>query len=167
MVLAYSNDDLGIAMDYFIIQEVLLTTIHAFIAMFGVPLMEKLFQGQGESRVSFMKKMQARFWTVLLADSIKTCIMFIFYFKIFTPGPISRCFNRLPNQSTQIAVAVFVHGVLDAAQALVTFFMFYIAEYGRKLMGYGKANSARSINCENGGDLLVEDTPNRSAVPYP
>merc|ERR1719210_129091 len=99
--------------------------------MIGVPVMETWFQGKS----SFMKKMQARFWVVLLADSIKTGIMFIFYFGIFTPGPISRCFNRLPDQSTQIAVAVFVHGILDAVQAFVTFFMFYIGQFGRSLMG--------------------------------
>merc|ERR1711994_483235 len=85
------------------------------------------------SEVSFMKKMQARFWSVLLADSIKTGIMFIFYFAIFTPGLIARRFNRLPDQYTQIAVAVLVHVVLDAAQALVTFFMFYIGQFGRSL----------------------------------
>lgn len=131
MALAYSNHDMGIAIDYFVYQETILIAVHALIAMIGVPLLEKWFQGA--CRVSFMEKMQARFWSVLLADSVKTGIMFIFYFEIFTPGLISHRFNRLPHQYTQIAVAVFVHAVLDAAQSLVTFFMFYIGEFGRKL----------------------------------
>jgi len=133
MFMAYSNHDMGIAIDYFVKQEAILIAVHALVAAVGVPLIEKWFQDRfGDG---FQTVLQARFCSVLLADSVKTGIMFIFYFALFSPGLIASYFNRLPDEYTQIAVAVLIHIVLDVAQALVTFFMFYIGRFGRDWLG--------------------------------
>jgi len=124
MVLAYSSGHMGIALDYFVWQEFILTGCHAVGSYFMVGYPD-------EDGKNFTRQINTCMLRVVGVDLLKTLVIIGFWLK-FKPGVITDLVNRMPDQKSQIVFAVVIHFVLDMVQSLVTFFTIYLGQLGQK-----------------------------------
>jgi len=123
MVLAYSSANMGIALDYFVWQEIILTGCHAFGSMVSVGYPD---QNQKE----FPREIRDCMFRVLRVDAGKTIVIAIFWWN-FQPTGLTTLIDRMPDQDSQIVFAVVVHFVMDMMQSAVTFFTIYLGKLGQ------------------------------------
>jgi len=120
MVMAYSSANLGVSIDYFVWQELILTSTHGVLSLFvGDP---SPHAGSGHS---YARQLAKSFTVILGIDGFKTLVMLVFRCN-FTEGAISYYVNRLPTLPVQLCVSVLIHAMLDLIQTAVTMFTMFI-----------------------------------------
>jgi len=120
MILSYSSTNLGVAVDYFLWQELILVCMHGSLAVFvGDPSPENCLG------IPYAKQLARSFLVILGIDSLKTCAMLVFW-SSFKPGIVSSYFNRLPNITSMLAVTILVHASFDALQTGTSAFTMFI-----------------------------------------
>jgi len=131
MVMAYSSGEMGISIDYFLWQELILTVLHTILSLLiGDPTPS----GQNDEKVDeYPGELKYVFFKIICIDSIKTVVCY-WYWKTFQPGIISQNFDRIPYVSSQISLSILIHAVLDMVQAAATMFTMFIGRFGRFLV---------------------------------
>jgi len=149
MCLAYSSKNLGLSIDYFVFQEIILISIHACLAVFvgdphkstpeaipgskpkeqSEPPLEAKKKSDEKSLkgVPYAKQLAWACLVVFGIDAFKTLVMFVFWYN-FKTGPLAFYFNRLPNIQVMLVASVFIHALLDMLQAAVTMFTMFIGK---------------------------------------
>jgi len=111
---------LGVAIDYFLWQELILIGMHGSLAVFvGDPSPDN---GLG---IPYAKQLARAFLIILGIDGVKTFGMLVFWYS-FQPGIISLYFNRLPDVTSMLAVTILVHAIFDALQTGTSAFTMFI-----------------------------------------
>jgi len=135
MMMAYSSGEMGIAIDYFVWQELILTATHCTLSLFikdPAPSRQS-----GENRESELKsyadELSLVFLKIIAIDLFKTVVMY-FYWVSFQPGWIANVFDRVPFMEAQVCFSILTHAVLDMVQAAATMFTMFIGRFGRKLL---------------------------------
>jgi len=140
MVMAYSSGEMGIAIDYFVWQELILTLMHSTLSLFiGDPRPRRQDdECKDESWVmDYPYKLKIVFFKIIAIDSVKTLAMYL-YWVYFRPGWISLQFDRIPSVQSQFSLCILIHAVLDMVQAAATMFTMFIARFGRRLVNKDK-----------------------------
>jgi len=120
MVLSYSSTNMGVAIDYFFWQELILVGMHGSLAVFvGDPSPEHCLG------IPYAKQLASSFLVILGIDGLKTLAMLLFWCS-FKPGMVASCFNRLPTVTSMLAVTILVHVIFDALQTGTSAFTMFI-----------------------------------------
>jgi len=136
MVLAYSSGKMGVALDYFFWQEIILTVCHGAGSF--------LFVGApDEEKPNFAKQIRDCMGRVLMVDGGKTIVIALFWLT-FQPGWFAQLVDRMPSQQSQVVFALVVHFVMDMVQSFVTFFTVYLGKWGRSVMEQALASTVSS-----------------------
>lgn len=139
LILAYHSGDLGVCIDYFCYQELILIALHVLIACVVLPHFgDNPRNGRSMNLMLFL---------IIGMDAFKTVFMF-FFWLVYEPGAIMHVFNRLPDSTTQIAATLCIHGFLDILQNLASVFTIWIARA-----------SAALFLCGNEPGCVVDPSP--------
>jgi len=141
MVLAYSSANLGVSIDYFFWQELVLTLLHTGLAtMVGDPSPE-------HSLVSYATQLERTFCMILGIDTLKTIAMVIFWYT-FKPGLVAYHFNRFPSIMTALAASVLIHAILDMMQTAATMFTMFIGRLFVEMTSKQEMVAALPVNTD-------------------
>jgi len=144
MVLAYSSTNLGVSIDYFIWQELVLTFMHGLLAAFvGNP------SPNSSTGPSYDKQLAHSFLVILGIDGLKTIAMVLIWYN-FRETALAFYFNRLPHTSVMIAASVLVHAVLDMMQTATSMFTMFIGRFFTEL---STEREKHKCQAEVGGEL--------------
>jgi len=116
---AYSSGDLGTSIDYFVKQEMILIFLHIIIS--AVLLSRRKGDPHSANDMNFLVL------GVTGMDILKTVLMYVFW-AYYQKGVIYDIFERLPNKTTRVAVALVVHAILDVMQTVATVFTMWVAD---------------------------------------
>jgi len=142
MVMAYSSGEMGIAIDYFLWQELILTLMHSTLSLLIGDPRPRRQDGECKDEggvKNYPYQLKVVFFKIFAIDSVKTLAMY-FYWVSFRPGWITDLFDRIPFEQSQLSLCILIHAVLDMVQAAATMFTMFIARFGRWLVE-SKTNS--------------------------
>lgn len=119
--MAYSSNNYGRAIEFFIREELLLITIQVLTNIIIFPYLKLSYNCldiYGQERV----------WKAVLAlDGFKTLIIFGLW-KNYESGLLSIVFNKIPGSTAQIFLFISSHVIMDVLQSISTIFSLYISK---------------------------------------
>jgi len=147
MVLAYSSTNLGVSIDYFVWQELILMFVHGLLAAFvGNP-------SPGSTRgPSYDKQLAHSFQVILGIDGLKTIAMILIWYN-FKETALAFYFNRLPNTSVMIAASVLIHALLDVIQTATSMFTMFIGRFFIELTTEREQHTCQAVAGEELPDM--------------
>jgi hypothetical protein len=145
LMMAYSSGNLGVSINFFLFQELLLIVMHTVLSWW---FLSKISTDPRKRQDMF----QAMLYVILI-DTCKTVATGI-YFCFFRPGLIAGIFNRLPSVSIQICASLLIHLILDVVQSVSSVFTMYISTFFQ-----GKKRRHYWIELDRGGSVTHQDAP--------
>jgi len=136
MVMAYSSGEMGTAINYFFWQELILTFMHSALSLLiGDPSPPRQDAESRDLSVvrNYSNQLKTVFLMIMAIDTFKTFVMYL-YWVYFQPGWIATMFDRIPYMSSQVALSILIHAVLDMVQAAATMFTMFIGRFGRRFL---------------------------------